>query len=349
MKRYTKARAIGRVGVGFVSNVVNEAGSIFREVAEDVDLGIDGYIEFVDQETATGNLVGVQIKAGSSYLIERSDGPYFHIAASKGDFGYWNAHPIPVALIVYDPESKTSGWLDLTGYIKRFPEALKNERTVVTINGIATPFNINTFQEEFQDAFKGYILEADFFEYAELFASHSLENKLQGLSGLLSHDESKFSELTCFLLTKHLFHPELIIREVCVDVLSRYLNHPEVSYRSSKRIRKYIDNLLADLGKREISQLIDLAWIDKENFMQRGSIGQSATVIITNIPTHEEQLYYIAIDPFESYERRWGALSVIGLCSIQSAIEKINVEFETINWGEVIEAAQWIKELYNQQ
>jgi hypothetical protein len=30
---------------------------------------------------------------------------------------YWNSHSIPVALIAYDPTTKLSGWLDITGYI----------------------------------------------------------------------------------------------------------------------------------------------------------------------------------------------------------------------------------------
>jgi hypothetical protein len=117
MKKFPRAKATGKLGVVFVENIVSEASSIFRPIPQDTDVGIDGYIEFVENEIVTGTLVAVQIKAGASFLKQYSDDKYFSINASRADMNYWNSHSIPVALIAYDPTTKLSGWLDITGYI----------------------------------------------------------------------------------------------------------------------------------------------------------------------------------------------------------------------------------------
>jgi hypothetical protein len=67
----------------------------------------------VENEIVTGTLVAVQIKAGESFLKQYTGNQYFSVHASKEDLNYWNNPVIPVALIVYDPVTKLSGWLDV--------------------------------------------------------------------------------------------------------------------------------------------------------------------------------------------------------------------------------------------
>jgi len=282
MKKFPKTKATGKLGVAFVTNVVFEAGSIFREVPEDTDVGIDGYIEFVENDIATGTLVGVQIKAGPSYLVRRRDGQYFQVEVSREDLNYWNAQPIPIALIAYDPQTSLSGWLDVTGYIRRNPEALDRDYTTLTIYSTARSFNVDTFQGEFKATFQDYRLEADLFGFADLMASNDPEDKFRGFLGLLSHRTSRFSRLTCFLLLKHLFNNNDRVRAAVSDALSRYLPHPEIGFVPPQDIRDYVRAALREFGRQEVSRLLETAWLDEENLMQRGSLGQSVGVIITN-------------------------------------------------------------------
>jgi hypothetical protein len=160
MKKFPRSKATGKLGVSYVAGVVFEAGSIFREMPEDTDLGIDGHIEFVEDEVATGLLVAVQIKAGSSYLRQYSDAKYFTVAVSDGDLRYWRVQPIPVVLIAYDPETKLSGWLDVTGYIRSHPECLEQDRTILTIHSEGSPFNIDSFNGQFESTFSKYRVES---------------------------------------------------------------------------------------------------------------------------------------------------------------------------------------------
>lgn len=88
VKKFPKTKSTGRRGVAFVESIVSEAGSIFREIPKETDIGIDGYIEFVENEIVTGTLVAVQIKTGPSYTKKRKSGLFFEITLSKNDVNY---------------------------------------------------------------------------------------------------------------------------------------------------------------------------------------------------------------------------------------------------------------------
>lgn len=344
MKEFPRTKATGELGVAFVTTVVSEAKSIFRKLPEETDLGIDGYIEFVENEIATGVLVGVQIKTGVSYLVQRRNSKQFEVGVSKKDLNYWNVHPIPIALIVYDPETKLSGWLDIKGYIRRNPDSLKQGHTTLTIDSTAKPFSVATFQGEFKATFQLLQLEADLFDYADLVASHDPKDKFRGLSGLLQHPKSRFSRLTCSLLLQHLFHHDGGLRATVSDTLSRYLLHPEVGFFPPQDIRDYVISKLKEFGQCEVSRLLETAWFDEENLMQRGSLGQSVGVIITNIPGYEQYLCELAIDPSQSYEVRWGVVALAAEFEMEEVIKCIARNFHRVDWGNVEEAALWAVE-----
>jgi len=72
--KYKKSQATGKAGVIFVDSIVNQHGSVFRPVHQEDDFGIDGFIELVTAEEASGRLVAVQIKSGDSYLSADGEG-----------------------------------------------------------------------------------------------------------------------------------------------------------------------------------------------------------------------------------------------------------------------------------
>ncbi len=98
-----------RAGVNAVAAIVNDLRCIWRETPN-ADVGIDGQIEFVDERGATGQLVAVQVKSGPSYLVT-SEGQFVYYPGEK-HLNYWEAFPIPVVLIIYDPDRKIGYWAD---------------------------------------------------------------------------------------------------------------------------------------------------------------------------------------------------------------------------------------------
>ena len=91
-----------RAGLHTVGLVVEkDLGWIFRDQPQ-ADFGIDAQIEIVDGSRATGQLVAVQIKAGSSYFSEENDSGFVY-RGEKRHLEYWLNHSLPVVVALVDP------------------------------------------------------------------------------------------------------------------------------------------------------------------------------------------------------------------------------------------------------
>lgn len=99
-----------RAGVLRVAEQLNSRGLIFRETPN-ADVGIDGYVEQVDAAgQATGATIAVQIKSGASYLRDGGDSWLFYPEAKHK--AYWEMYPLPVVLMLHDPDSNEVYWTD---------------------------------------------------------------------------------------------------------------------------------------------------------------------------------------------------------------------------------------------
>ena len=64
--------SVERIGVSATEKIINQMGLIFREQPTD-DYGIDAQIETIENGYATGKLIAVQIKSGSSFFHKPPD------------------------------------------------------------------------------------------------------------------------------------------------------------------------------------------------------------------------------------------------------------------------------------
>ena len=104
--------ATERLGIAAVQMSAAKLGQIWRET-QTGDFGIDGHLEFLRRDgIATGMIVGVQVKSGASYL-ERENGAGFLYTASAKHQSYWEQYPVPVLLVLHDPDADVSFWLDV--------------------------------------------------------------------------------------------------------------------------------------------------------------------------------------------------------------------------------------------
>lgn len=100
-----------RRGINAVASVATELGQIWRETTQ-ADVGIDGQLEFVDPEGfATGRTVAVQVKSGPSFF-EHEDETAYRFYPEKKHRVYWERYPLPVLLILHDPDQGRSYWTD---------------------------------------------------------------------------------------------------------------------------------------------------------------------------------------------------------------------------------------------
>ncbi|WP_176372172.1 DUF4365 domain-containing protein [Halomonas citrativorans] len=97
-----------RQGLGWVTVRGETAGFAVREQTSS-DYGIDAIAELVDDETATGQLVAIQIKSGSSYLGETKNGCYIYRPDAQ-HVDYWLGHTLPVIVCHCDPENEIVYW-----------------------------------------------------------------------------------------------------------------------------------------------------------------------------------------------------------------------------------------------
>ena len=111
LPKYTALNKTERIGVNKAALILSEMGLIFRETSNS-DTGVDGQIEEVDCDYhATGRIMAVQIKSGSSYLHDNGDVWRFYIDDAHKN--YWKLFPIPVILLVYNSNDGNVYYIDV--------------------------------------------------------------------------------------------------------------------------------------------------------------------------------------------------------------------------------------------
>lgn len=100
-----------RKGIAAVQSYAASNSQIWRETGTG-DIGIDGQIEFVNEEGfATGQIIAVQVKAGTSYF-QYSTGDSWRFYPDTKHRNYWEKFPIPVLLILHNTDDNNSYWVD---------------------------------------------------------------------------------------------------------------------------------------------------------------------------------------------------------------------------------------------
>lgn len=106
--KISKNNKTDRIGVQIVGKQFESAGYIFREQAIS-DYGIDAQVELVDEDTVTGKLIAIQIKSGSSWLQEESEGSYI-FRGDREHLNYWLDHSLPVLIVLCNTQNSQCFW-----------------------------------------------------------------------------------------------------------------------------------------------------------------------------------------------------------------------------------------------
>lgn len=105
-----------RAGVLAVAQQINALQLIWRETPN-TDVGIDGQIEFVDDEgNCTGHMVAAQVKSGPSFIQRSGDEIRFY--PKEKHVKYWSEFPLPVLLFLHDPASAQTYWIDARQWLR---------------------------------------------------------------------------------------------------------------------------------------------------------------------------------------------------------------------------------------
>ncbi|MBJ8009717.1 DUF4365 domain-containing protein [Bacillus cereus] len=82
---------------------------LYTDVPQESDLGIDGYVEVLDNiDHPTGQSFGVQCKSGSSHFKMFKEDDKLYLSFDTKHFNYWKSHTLPI-IIMMNVEGEISG------------------------------------------------------------------------------------------------------------------------------------------------------------------------------------------------------------------------------------------------
>lgn len=205
LPKYTNKDEMERIGVYKTALILSEMGLIFRETSNS-DTGVDGLIEEVDNEChATGRIMAVQIKSGSSYLHDGGEVWRFYIDDEHKN--YWKSYPIPVFLLVYNPNDGNVYYTDVK-YILNTQERIDIPKEHVLCKA---------YKEDFLKTIGGCISK---YSDIETIFNHMLQRKCYDVSFSVSFLELFISGLTN--LCHDLFYDVSIATDIA-DIKSKGL------------------------------------------------------------------------------------------------------------------------------
>lgn len=295
--------AMEREGVNFVRNVVEKNNCIFHEIHHENDYGNDAFVELVDGQQVTGRCVGVQIKAGDSYLTTST----CRIPYTAKQATYWSNHSLRVLGVVYDPGQQVAYWINLGA-------RSKNLSTTGTLT-----FDRSEFRRLTEDTFGAIVLPL-------LLGKRAILTQERARSYAVSAEpEAKAIGLRTLLYDHHnsldtwkFFHQLLIDppagepNPFLAHALAHIPWHGDIAWfggEIDERVRKQVRGEMNHWGRPELQGL--LAMMD-ENGIERGSVGQSVYAIIDQaVDAADAKLVEIAFDRGTHREIRERALYLL--------------------------------------
>lgn len=299
---YRRTNITSKAGLNFVRTVVEDAGSLFHKIEQENDLGIDALIELVRNGNPLGQQIAIQVKSGNTYFNSKSEECIIPIEKHRD---YWSRYPLPVIGITYVPELKRAHWVDIKSHLARFPD-------VTIIRFIASEANrldADSFGRVFLPTLLREVPEISLSRALSLFQSSKPDESYLGLVSLFRRHPNERA-IWQKLVDSFVKKPATEIPPILIYYLAHIPWHGDISYSGetiTSEIRGYVRGLLNSFGRPEVEKL--LAFIDTENQVSRGSIGQSVEAIISSLPNVDPILSEIATDPaLEMFIRECAAL-----------------------------------------
>lgn len=279
MPVYPRSAITAKQGVNYIRSIVENAGSIFHKIEQENDLGIDGVIELIENGSALNKQAAVQIKSGSSYYNDDTKQCTIPVDHHRE---YWLNYPLPVLGIVYVPKIGIAYWVNIKSFlqINKSDNAIKFQAN--RINAITT----DSFLKIFFPLMCHRTPSLTFDEAQVLARSPILDEKHTGLSvqfHLYPNDLRTWDEIIQNILN----NSTELINPILVYWLAHIPWHGDIGYSGeclTTNTKEYAKALIARFGINEFIKL--LKFVDPEESIGRGTLGQSVEAIISSVPNH---------------------------------------------------------------
>ncbi|MGC4033380.1 MAG: DUF4365 domain-containing protein [Tepidisphaeraceae bacterium] len=302
--KYPQSRRIENEGVLHVDAVVTTHGSIFRRIHQESDIGVDGIIEIVLDEVASGLLVAVQIKSGDSYLsADRSE---FRISVDDAHLAYWANYAIPVIVVAFSPSLKKAAWT-----LVRDHPAIEEQEGKSPVGPLRIPlhrkFDVDSLANDVASLARVRVDERMLIECAEKCLSDRPEQRNEGLVVLTSHPKSRDLKIVCDLARRLLMDES---RETASEAMwalgygvGRSLWSWDPHNLEERKVIDFAHQLCKTLTKEEAKRCLEL--IDDEPFGGPSSLGTYCYFVLQAAwHVAEDALYQCIRDTREPFQRR---------------------------------------------
>lgn len=289
MPKHKISSSTGKLGVTFVRAVVEGANCLFHKIDQENDLGIDGIIELIRDEMPLNKQFAVQIKTGETYFDSVKRECAFPV---DGHYGYWSGYPLPVYGIVVLPAQKAAYWVDIKHYFKQQP----NCTTIRFPATEANAFDDGHFISIFLPTVVKEVPDIPFEKALELCRSEHDDESFIGMVVLFRRFCNR-REVWDALVEFFVSHAPEEIPGLLIYFFAHVPWHADiwgVGEQLTEETRVYAKSKFASFTKTHVIKL--LGFVDEENMIARGTIGQSVEAIVSSLPDYLSMLADIIRD-----------------------------------------------------
>lgn len=331
MPRYKRSAVTAKEGLNFIRSVVESGGCLFIRIEQDNDLGVDALIELIRDEQPLNKQIAVQIKSGASYYTPESRECAFPVGSHRA---YWTRHPLPVLGLVYVPALRTAYWVNIKRHLRANPKA----GVIRFLATEANQFDAVTFTKLFLPALLGETPTLGIDEAFRLARSSRLDEMYLGLLVLFRrfpNNTAVWDELVTAFRTR----PPSEIPPVLLYWLAYVPGHGDILYFGetlTPTTRAYARTLFAQFDLQDVIKL--LSFIDPENQIARGTLGQSIEAIISSLPDASSMLREIMASPIIEMAIREFAALILAINEASDAIPDLIALQNAGSWyaGEMV-------------
>ncbi|MEN1706128.1 MAG: DUF4365 domain-containing protein [Planctomycetota bacterium] len=321
--KHASTAVTAKAGVLFLQQAVNEHGSIFRPVHQEDDVGIDGFIEPVIDEEATGRLVAVQVKSGDSYLS--NDGSAFVIPVDERHLSYWVGYMVPVILVAHSASRDLAVWTSVRDYVEH---ATYHERG--SVKSIRIPISRRVTKEamaKLSELARQRSDERLLLRAADKCLSAPDADRKEGFQILANHPDSRGLRLVC-LMAKRLLSDVDVDVDVAKDALfilgygvgrQRWSWNP--NNQAEKEEERFAREMCEELTEAEIRRTLELC--DNESFHGPQGLGERLMDVLgCGFDLAERVLDAVARDQAQPMNRRIHAVYLLCECDDEVCEER---------------------------
>jgi hypothetical protein len=325
MVRYKRSNVTAKTGVNFVRSLIEGQGCLFHKIEQENDLGIDALIELFKDERPLNKQIAAQIKSGQAYYSPGSEECLIPVDNHRD---YWSGYPLPVIGVVYVPSLARAYWVDVKRYLKLFPTA-----SVIRFMATeASRLDGSVFQTRFLPTLLHEVPDIPFDQALALLHSTKPSESYLGLVVIFRRYSNRRETWTALVEYFTVRSPD-DIPPILIYYLSHIPWHPDIVYQGeqiSRETRDYAKELLQRFGRSEILKLLD--FIDTENMISRGSIGQSLEALISSLPHSDPVLESIAGDANVELFSRECAAFILAMHLGKSALPTLQALAASGSW-----------------